>query len=159
MTAPQRIEPELELQPEPARRERDAERRRDATRARFARAQRRGYVAFLRVVGAAALLVLPLMVYVTLTANLTSLNYALARVQTQKTALLAQTMRQEDRIAKLESRERLAAIAARLNMHDPQTYAVVNVPRAAPAAAPAHGIALLGSVGQWLDSTVSGSSR
>jgi hypothetical protein len=85
-----------------------------------------------------------------LTANLTSLNYKLARVQAEKADLLAQTMRQEDRIAKLESRERLAAIAARLNMHDPQAYAVVAVPALAGGLAKPGGIALLGSMNHWL---------
>jgi hypothetical protein len=151
----QRIEPEAQ----PRRRAISAERSRDATRRRFARAQRRGYLAFLRVAAVVAVLVLPLMLYVTLTANLTSLNYALTRAQAEKTELLAQTMRQDDRIAKLESRERLAALAARLKMHDPQIYAVVALPAAYREPEPTRGIALLGAIGQWLDTAVSGSGR
>jgi len=149
----QRIEPEPQALPR--RRADDAERSRAATRRRFARAQRRGYLAFLRVAAVVAVFVLPLMLYVTLTANLTSLNYALTRAEAQKTELLAQTLRQDDRIAKLESRERLAALAARLHMHDPRIYAVVTLPVERRAATPGRGIALLGAVGQWLDLAVS----
>ena len=158
MIALQRTQPEPE--PQPQRLQRNRERMQAATRRRFARAKRRGFVAFLRVTGVGAAIVVPLMFYVMLTANLTSLNYALARVEAHKTTLLAQTMRQDDRIAKLESRERLAGIAARLKMHDPQTFAVVRVPRDEPPGAPhPSGIALLGSMGQWLDSAVSGPLR
>jgi predicted ABC-type exoprotein transport system permease subunit len=113
-------------------------------------AHRRSYAAFLRIAGIATIFVLPLMLYVMLTANLTSLNYKLARVEEQKLALQAETMRQDDRIAKLESRERLAALAARLKMHDPQVYAVISPPRTQTVPAPAHGIALLGAMNQWL---------
>jgi len=142
MIAVQAIAPEPQV--------RHVERGRTATRRRFRRAQRSGYVAFFRVGGLGAALVLPLMLYVMLTANLTSLNYKLARVQAQKTELLAQTMRQEDRIAKLESRERLAALAARLGMHDPQVYAVVTLPAPPRSRTAPHGIALLGAMNQWL---------
>lgn len=144
------------MPPEPQPRQVEAGR--TATRDRLRRAQRRGYLALLRVGAIAALLVVPLMVYVMLTANLTSLNYKLARVQAQKTALLAQTMRQEDTIAKLESRERLAAIAAALDMHDPGTYAVVALPPAQPSAAPPRGVALLGAMNQWLSAATGGAS-
>ncbi len=142
MIALQAIPPE----PQP----RQDERGRIATRRRFRRAQRRGYVNVFRVGGVVALIVVPLMVYVMLTANLTGLNYKLARVQAQKAELLAETMRQEDRIAKLESRERLAQVAARLHMHDPGMYAVVTVPPPARDPAPAQGVALLGAMNQWL---------
>ena len=129
---------------------RHVERGRSATRRRFRRAHQRNYAAFLRVGLVAALFVLPLMLYVMLTANLTSLNYKLARVEAQKLGLQAETMRQDDRIAKLESRERLAALAAKLNMHDPRVYAVVSLPQPQRAPAPTHGIALLGAMNQWL---------
>ncbi len=107
----------------------------------------------------AALFVVPLMFYVMLTANLTSLNYKLARVELQKLALQTETLRQDDRIAKLESRERLAALAAQLKMRDPQTYAVIGLPRTQTAAAPRHGIALLGAMNQWLSAAAGDVSR
>ena len=129
---------------------RHVERGRSATKRRFRRAHRRSYAAFLRVGALAAVFVLPLMLYVMLTANLTSLNYKLARVEEQKIALQAETMRQDDRIAKLESRERLAALAVTLKMHDPQVYAVISLPATRPASAAPRGIALLGAMNQWL---------
>jgi cell division protein FtsB len=151
MIALQAIEPE----PQP----RQVERGRSATRERIRRARRHNYFVFLRVGAIAAALVLPLMLYVMLTANLTTLNYKLARVQAQKSALLAETMRQEDRIAKLESRERLLKIAARLHMHDPGMYAVVTLPAAPQAAPPPHGVALLGAMNQWLSAAAGGRSH
>ncbi len=157
MIAAQRIEPEPP--PNRRRREQQAELTRAATRRRFARAQRRGYEAFVRVTGAGAIVVLPLLLYVMLTANLTGLNYALARTQAQKSTLLAQTMRQEDRIAKLESRERLAALAARLHMHDPGDYAVVTLPSSEHRPAQERGFPAFGAVGHWLGTVVSGSPR
>jgi len=59
--------------------------------------------------------------------------------------LLEETARLDDRIARLESRERLAGFAVRLHMAEPQTFAQVTVP---PDAAPpsGHRIALL----DWL---------
>jgi len=137
------------IHPEPHARHVEEGRR--AARRRVRRAQRRGYVAFFRVVGAAIVLALPLMLCVMLTANVTSLNYKLAHAQARQEALLAATMRQEDRIAKLESRERLAALAARLGMHDPHVYAVVALRAPAPPAQGARGIALLGAMNQWLN--------
>jgi hypothetical protein len=90
------------------------------------------------------------MLYVMLTANVTSLSYKLARVQGQKTALLAETLRAEDRIARLESRERLVVIALRLHMHDPQTYAVVTLPQPRLVVSAPPGVPLLGAMNQWL---------
>ncbi len=86
----------------------------------------------------------PIMGYVLLMGNLTALNYSLAQANAQKLELQEETMRLDDRIAALESRDRLADVAAKLHMHDPQTYAVVDLPR--PVATPPSGIAFLGSL-------------
>jgi hypothetical protein len=136
------------IQPEPPRRH--VERGRTATQRRVQRAKRRGYAAFVRVGGVSLILLLPVMLYVMLTANITSLSYKLARVQAQKTAVLAETLRQEDRIAKLESRERLVVIAMRLHMHDPQAYAVVTLPQPPRVVSVPPGVPLLGAMNQWL---------
>lgn len=73
-----------------------------------------------------------LMAYVVLTSSLTGLSYAVARGQHDREALQEETMRLDDRIAQLRSDDRLAAIAARLGMHDPQQFAMVRItaPRA-----------------------------
>jgi cell division protein FtsL len=92
----------------------------------------------------------PLLAYVTLTANLTSLNYALARETHEKTALVEETQRLDDRIVQLTSAERLANLATGLKMHDPHVYAVVSVPQAKPPQPRPTGFALLGS---WFNGT------
>jgi hypothetical protein len=86
----------------------------------------------------------PVMIYVLLMGNLTALNYSLANATQQKAALVEETMRLDDRIAQLQSRDRLADVAARLHMHDPGVYAVVEVPRPV-VAPPSNGIAFLGA--------------
>ena len=91
-----------------------------------------------------AIVLVPVMIYVLLMGNLTALNYSLAHVTQQKSVLVEETMRLDDRIAQLQSRERLADIAARLHMHDPHVYAVVDVPGPV-VAPPSNGIAFLGA--------------
>ncbi|GAC1533238.1 MAG: hypothetical protein NVS2B17_00680 [Candidatus Velthaea sp.] len=86
--------------------------------------------------------------YVMLTANVTSLNYSVARAERQKVQLQEASLRLDDRIAHLESRERLAAMAAQLKMHDPNAYAVVQLPDLRPKSVP-HGIAFLGAMNDW----------
>ncbi len=138
--------PAIAPEPQP----RHVERGRSASRRRIRRAQRRGYVAFCRVVGAATLVALPFMVYVMLMANVTGLSYKLARIESQKADLLAASLRADERIAKLESRERLALLAARLKMRDPHVYAVVDIPAVPRESSAPPGVALLGAMNQWL---------
>jgi cell division protein FtsL len=97
-----------------------------------------------RISLAVVVVLAPIMGYVLLMGNLTALNYSLAQAQAQRSDLQEETSRLDDRIAALESRDRLADVAARLHMHDPQTFAVVAVP--APVATPPSGIAFLGSL-------------
>jgi hypothetical protein len=98
-----------------------------------------------RITLVVALVLTPIMAYVLLMGNLTALNYSLAQANSQKLELEEETMRLDDRIAALQARERLTDVAARLHMHEPRLYAVVDLPRPAPAA-PATGIAFLGSL-------------
>src|SRR5215472_12639453 len=51
------------------------------------------------------------MVYLALLANVSHLHYELARADAQRAELQDATMRLDDKIAHLESRERLAAVA------------------------------------------------
>jgi cell division protein FtsL len=92
-----------------------------------------------------AVVLVPVMIYVLLMGNLTALNYSLAHVTQQKSVLVEETMRLDDRIAQLQSRERLADLANRLHMHDPHEYAVVDVPGPV-VAPPSNGIAFLGAL-------------
>jgi len=98
-----------------------------------------------RVLSIVALVLAPVMVYVMLTSNLTSLNYALANAESQRTVLQQDVQRLDDQVAHLESRERLAQVAAQLGMRDPTRFEIVTL------APPAHdeetgGLAFLG----WL---------
>jgi len=98
-----------------------------------------------RITLVCAIVLVPIMTYVLLMGNLTALNYSLAHARADELSLQEETMRLDDRIAALQSRDRLAAIAARLHMHDPHVYAVVDLP-APVATPPAGGIAFLGSL-------------
>jgi hypothetical protein len=120
-------------------------RARDAARRRARRTRLRGYGMLARITLAVTVVLGPILVYVLLMGNLTALNYSYATANAQKLSLQEETMRLDDRIAALESRDRLADVAARLHMHDPHVYAVVDVPRAV-AAPPAPGIAFLGAL-------------
>ncbi|MEO6991026.1 MAG: hypothetical protein ABI346_07425 [Candidatus Baltobacteraceae bacterium] len=101
-----------------------------------------------RIVVALTLTTLCVLGYLMLLANVTRLHYELGKAQHRQAALSEATLRLDDEIAQLESRERLSAIAAHLGMHDPQVYAMVAVPRAPILAhRPASGLAFLAD---WL---------
>jgi hypothetical protein len=138
--APQRI------LAEPPRR---AEHVREATRRRTRRARSRLNAPIVTVVAVVVGVLVPMLLYVALTSRLTSSSYALAREQNERSALLEETQRLDDRIARLRSPERLAAIASKLKMHDPGVYAVVRVPEA-KAQPRASGFAFL----EWLQPAV-----
>jgi hypothetical protein len=140
MIAPQRV-PQYEIP-------RSRERAKHATRRRSTRAKAQAYVGLGRIALAIVVVVFPLMVYVMLTANLTGMHYAVARAETQRTTLTDEAQRLDDTIARLESRERLATVAAKLHMHDPHEYAVVALPESAAKPKP-KGIAFLGNMGDW----------
>jgi cytochrome c-type biogenesis protein CcmH/NrfG len=130
--------------PQPRLQPRVQVRARDAARRRGRRTRLQGYAMPARIATAFAIVLVPVMIYVLLMGNLTALNYSLAHVTQQKTALVEETMRLDDRIAQLQSRDRLADVAARLHMHDPHVYAVVDVPGPV-VAPPSNGIAFLGA--------------
>jgi len=115
---------------------RQIERARTATRRRSRRARRRLHAPVQAVFALTLAAFVPLIAYVWLTANVTSLTYALARADREKVALLEDSQRAEDRIARLTSPDRLAALAAAMRMHDANVYAVVTVPVAKPKPPP-----------------------
>jgi hypothetical protein len=67
------------------------------------------------------------MTYVVLTSNLTGLSYAVAKASAKREALQEETIRLDDRIAALRSDDRLSALAARMGMREPQSFAVVRI--------------------------------
>jgi hypothetical protein len=119
-------------------------RAREAARRRGRRTRLQTYAMPARIALAFAIALVPVMVYVLLMGNLTALNYSLAQATQQKSTLVEETMRLDDRIAQLQSRARLADLAVRLHMRDPQVYAVVDVPGPV-VAPPSNGIAFLGA--------------
>lgn len=129
-----------QIQPQP----RVQVRAREAARRRGRRTRLQHYAMPARIALAFAVLLVPVMGYVLLMGNLTALNYSLAQATQTKSSLVEETMRLDDRIAQLQSRERLADLAGRMNMRDPSRYAVVDVPGPL-VAPPSNGIAFLGA--------------
>jgi cell division protein FtsL len=120
MVAPERIRPRTARQ---------------ATQQRVQRKARARYSGLLQFCAGLGVALFGVMLYVTLTAHLTSLNYAVAKAQMERTTLQAQTARLDDELAQLKSDDRLARVAAKLHMQDPQQFAQVSLP--APAREPA----------------------
>jgi cell division protein FtsL len=100
---------------------------RGATQRRIVRKRQARYAGLSRVTLALCGVLATLMGYVVLTSSLTGLSYAVATARAQREALQEQTMRLDDRIAALRADDRLAEIAARLGMRDPQSFAVVRI--------------------------------
>ncbi len=121
---------------------------RAATQTRMVRQARSRYSPVARVTGALAIVTIMLLGYVMLTSNLTSLTYATAKAHAQRAALLEENSRLEDRIATLESDQRLAAIAAKLGMREPERFTVVRLDRPPNTARPR--TALLSTLAEWL---------
>ncbi len=114
-------EPRAAASPNPRKAKYAAERRRRE-------AVRNRYGGLMRFCGVLAIVVTFVMLYVMLIAHLTGLSYALGRAQERRTALEMQTARLDDRIAALQSDDRLARIAASLHMREPEQIDVVFLP-------------------------------
>jgi cell division protein FtsL len=102
---------------------------RQATERRISRKAQARYAGLLRFTVLLFAVFSAGMLYVMLTAHLTGLNYATASAQRERGDLTAQTARLDDRVAALRDDERLAAIAAKLHMGDPQQFALVTLPQ------------------------------
>jgi hypothetical protein len=107
------------------------------------RSTRERYAAAIRILSTVAFLTLPVVAYLAGMANVTRLNYELARSNRERAQLADESARLDDRIARLRSRERLARIAARLGMHEAPAFAVVSLPAPPPVAPPPTGLAFL----------------
>jgi hypothetical protein len=97
---------------------------------------------FTRLFASAFVLTLAVVFYLGLMANVTRMNYALTKAAREKTRLVDATSRLDDRIARLESREHLDALARRLGMRESQTFIAIVVPPEHHGEAP-HGLAFL----------------
>lgn len=103
-----------------------------ATHVRKTYASRARYTSLVRFCGAFGVVLVAVMMYVMLMANLTSLNYAVSRADVRRASLQAETARLDDRLAALRSDDRLAKIAAQLHMREPQQFALVSLPPPPP---------------------------
>lgn len=92
----------------------------------------------LRISGVLTIVLAFLMGYVVLTSSLTGLSYAVANAKHERAELQAETARLDDRIAALRSDDRLAVLAARLGMTDPQHFALVELPPTARPSSERH---------------------
>jgi cell division protein FtsL len=120
--------------PQPPKRIDNPRKARVASESRKVRNERERYSAITRIAGFLLVVMLPLMGYVVLTSSATGLTYAVVKAQHDREALAEDDARLENRIASLRSDDRLAAIAAKLGMKEPQSFAVVKVPAATPVA-------------------------
>jgi len=118
---------------------------RNAVVRRRKKTERLRYAGLVRLLATVATATLCVFVYLGLMANVTRMNYELMHQAKERAKLLDVTARLDDRIARLEARERLADFAGRLHMRQPQTFAEVTIP---PDETPAtaHRLALL----DWL---------
>lgn len=118
---------------------------------RRARTSRLQHAALGRIMLTAFGLTAVVMTYVMLTAMLTRTNYQVVRAERERIALQDETLQMDDRLARLRSRDRLAALAARLGMQDASAYAVVELPRKPnPPAESYHGLAFFPSLAGWI---------
>jgi hypothetical protein len=91
------------------------------------------------------------MAYLMLLANISHLHYELAQANSKRAELQDLTMRLDDKIAHLRSRDRLASLAGQLGMHDPAAYAVVRLPQTPIAAENRRGgLAFLSAITGWI---------
>ncbi len=122
---------------------------RNATQKRIVKSSRARYGALTRVGAVLTLVLTGLMAYVMLTSNVTSLTYAVAKAHHQRDILQQQSARLDDQIASARSDERLAVMARKLQMSDPQLFAIV---RLAPEQLATSHLAVIDSIASWFSS-------
>ena len=113
------------------------------------------YRSIVQIVGSLGVATVLVVAYLGLMANVTRMNYDYAKATRERTQVLEKTSRLEDQIAHLESRERLAIIAAKLGMTEPARFTVVTLMPlplrgAAQPEQPTRGVALLPAITDWL---------
>ncbi len=95
---------------------------RSATQRRIGANQRSRYAVLHRVTFGVTGCMMVMLGYVLLTSNITALSYAVQHAQAQRTELELQDARLDDQIASLTSDDRLAAVAAKLGMVQPEAF-------------------------------------
>lgn len=102
-------------------------RARAATRTRKVKSHRARYESLVRVGVVLGIVLIGLMSYVMLVSNITSTTYALEKAQHKRELLQEETARLDERLATMRSNDRLAAIASKLQMKEPQLFAVIQL--------------------------------
>ena len=124
---------------------------RTATKTRIVRNSRARYTAIFRVCMVLGVVLVSLLGYVMLTSNVTSLSYAVAKAHQQRDDLQEQSARLDDRLALLRSDERLARVATKLGMREPQQFALVRL--GTPPVANGGGFAAWTAIAGWFGSS------
>lgn len=114
---------------------------RSATQRRIGANRRSRYATLLNVTLGIAGVMCVMLGYVLLTSNITALSYALGHAQAQRTGLFLQDARLDDEIASLTSDDRLAAVAAKLDMVQPEAFLRISLQ--APRPSEIHPLAFL----------------
>ena len=146
----------LTYRTQPTRRPRSTARvARAAAQTRRKRTVSLRYRSIVQVVGSLAVATVLIVAYLWLMANVTRMNYEYAKATRERTQVLDNTARLEDEIAHLESRERLAIIAAKLGMTEPARFSVATLAPlplrgTAQPEQPTSGVALLPAITDWL---------
>lgn len=102
-------------------------RARTATASRIVKNNRVRYGSIVRVGAVLGIVLVGLLAYVMLVSNITSTSYALEKAQHQRELLFEQTARLDERLAKMHSDDRLAGIAAKLGMREPEAFAAIQL--------------------------------
>jgi cell division protein FtsL len=117
----------LPAQALPTSRIRNPRTARSATHRRIVASRRNRYAAVRNATLAIAGVMTVLLLQVVLSAQITANAYKVDRAHAQRTELELQTARLDDEIATLSSDDRLAAIAAKLGMTQPQRFLLVSL--------------------------------
>ncbi len=104
-----------------------------ATQRRIGATRRSRYETLLRVTFGVAAVLVVMLGYVLLTSNITALSYAVQRAHAQRTELELQDARLDDQIASLTSDDRLATVAARLGMVQPEEFLRISLEAPRPS--------------------------
>ena len=129
-----------------------------ATQTRIVRTSRARYSGLMRVGVVVGVVLATLLSYVWLTSNVTSMTYAVASAHERREALVEQNNRLDDQLAAMRSDERLAHLAAKLNMHEPQRLSVVTMP-AVRAVAEQGKFPVLSSIAAWFGGSAAPQER
>ncbi len=107
------------------------------------------HLPILRIVASLGFATVAIAVFLALQGNATRMNYELSKAVREQTRLVDANARLDDKIARLESRERLALLAAGMHMHEAGKFTVAVVPAPRQAIEKPHGLAFL-PIADWL---------